>query len=324
MKATRWTLTLFAALAMAGPAYADELGDKAPPLSIKEWVKGEPVDVTKADGKSVYVIDFWATDCLPCIQGIPHITEMQHKYKSRNVTFIGVSTDDPQNVANVKPLVKKMGDKMDYIVAIDKDGATAKAYRDAHYVRGVPHAFVIDQQGRIVWVGHSMKDLEEVIEQVVSGKFDLEAAKKKMAPVYEKRRRAWTQAEYMKKYFRVLQSSGSEKEAADLGRKLLENARGDAELMNRLAWEILTKPGAASRDLKLALKAAEIAIKLTKGEEANVLDTYALALFENGRKQEAVEVQLKAVKLAREKYAHEPGLLATFEERLERYEKAIQ
>jgi thiol-disulfide isomerase/thioredoxin len=324
MKATRWTLAVFAALAMAGSAYADQLGDKAPALSIKEWVKGKPVDVTKADGKSVYVIDFWATDCLPCIQGIPHITEMQHKYKNKNVTFIGVSTDDPQTVANVKPLVEKMGDKMDYIVAIDKDGATAKAYRDAHYVRGVPNAFVIDQQGRIVWVGHSMKDLEEVVEQVVSGKFDLEAARKEMAPVYEKRRRAWTQAEYMKKYFGLLRTGGGGKEAADLGQKLFENASGDAELMNRLAWDILTKPGVASRDLKLALRAAQIAVKLTEGAEPNILDTYALALFENGRKQEALEVQLKAVKLAREKYADEPGLLATFEERLDRYQKATE
>jgi len=324
MKATRWTLTLFAALVMAGPAHADELGDKAPALSIKDWVKGQPVDVTKADGKSVYVVDFWATNCLPCVRGIPHITEMQKKYKNKNVTFVGVSTDDQRTVADVKPLVEKMGDKMDYVVAIDKDGATSKAYRDAHYIQFVPYAFVIDQKGRIVWHGDPMKGLEEVIEQVVSGKFDLEAAKKEMAPIYEKRRRRWTQAQYMTEYLRLVQSSGREKEAAELGQRLLDNGKDDAELMDQLSWDILTKQGIVSRDLKLALKAAEIANKLTEGEHARILDTYALALFENNEKQEAVKVQLKAVKLARKTHAHMPDLIADFEERLDRYQKAVE
>ena len=177
-------------------------------------------------------------------------------YPGNEEPFVGVSTDGQRTVANVKPFVRKMGDKMDYIVAIDKDGATAKAYRDAHYVQGVPHAFVIDQKGRVVWVGDPMKGLEEVIEKVVSGKFDLEAAKKKMAPVYEKRRRAWMNEQYITEYFRLVQSSSGEKEAAEFGQKLLDIGKDNAELVNRLSWDILTKYGIVSRDRKLALNAA--------------------------------------------------------------------
>ena len=61
MRTTRWMLATLAALAAAGTLHAGELGDKAPALAIAEWVKGEPVDVTKADGKHVYVVEFWAT-----------------------------------------------------------------------------------------------------------------------------------------------------------------------------------------------------------------------------------------------------------------------
>jgi hypothetical protein len=128
----------------------------------------------------------------------------------------------------------------------------------------------------------------------------------------------------MTEYFRLVESIGGKKEAAELGQKLLDIGEEDAELMNQLSWHILTKQGIVSRDLKLALTAAEIANKLTAGEEARILDTYALALFENDKKQEAVKVQLKAVKLAKENHADNPDLIAEFEERLDRFQKAVE
>ena len=324
MKVIRWPLAVIVALLVAGPARAGDLGEKAPPLTIKEWVKGDPVDVTKADGKNVYVVEFWATTCAPCRQSIPHLTEMQKKFKDKNVTFIGVSTDDAKTVSEVKPFVEKMGDKMNYVVAIDKDGATSKAYMDAHYIMGIPHAFIIDQSGRIVWHDHPLASLEDSLEKVVDGKFDLAAAKKQMAPIYEQRRHEWTQGQYVEEYFRLVQSSGNEKEAAELGKKLLDVGKDNAGLMNWLAWDILTAEGIVSRDLKLALTAAEAANKATTGQNPAILDTYALALFENDQKQEAVNVQLKAVRLAKQQYADQPEMIAELKGRLERFQKAVE
>ena len=322
MKATRGALAALVVLVLAGPSLAAELGEKAPPLTIKEWVKGKPVDVTAADGKHVYVVEFWATWCGPCRIAIPHMTEMQKEYKDKNVVFIGVSTDDQRTVAQVKPFVEKEGDKMDYTVAIDKDGATAKAYMDAFGIRGIPHAFVINQKGQIIWHDHPMVGLEEVLDKVVAGEFDLAAAKKLMAQRDEERRKVERAYKLVDEYFRLVQSAGKEKEAAELGKKVLDAGQGQAELMNDLAWNILTREGIVTRDLKLALVAAEAADKGTKGEEPGVLDTYALALFENGQKSEALTVQRKAVELAKKKYPDSPEIITELTERLERYKKA--
>ena len=152
MNVIRSALVALVVLGMAASLLAGELGDKAPALAIKEWVKGKPVDVTSADGKNIYVVEFWATWCLPC-----HV-------KSKNVTFIGVSTDDEKSVAKVKPFVEEMGDKMSYTVAIDKDGATSEAYMGANYVATIPHAFIVDQRGRIVWHDFPMADFEKVLQ----------------------------------------------------------------------------------------------------------------------------------------------------------------
>ena len=321
MKATRWTVAALVALAVALPLQAGELGDKAKPLAIEEWVKHVPVDVTSADGKNVYVVEFWATWCGPCLTSIPHLSELQKKYKDKHVTFIGISIDGYRTLRNVKPFVKEMGDKMDYTIAIDKDGATAKAYMEAFGVRGIPHAFIVDQRGRIVWHEHPMNDeFEKVIEQVHAGKFDLAAAKKRMAKKEQEARELDRLREQFDEYFRLVQSAGKQRQAAELGQKILEQGRNNAGLMNGFAWNILTGKGLVTRDLELALQAAEAAYTASKGENPNVLDTYALALFENGKKAEAVKYQRKAVELAKKADAPEQAL-AEIKGRLERYEK---
>ncbi|MFQ5807755.1 MAG: redoxin family protein [Phycisphaerae bacterium] len=320
MRITRWTLAAVVALGLALPLQAGELGDKAAALTIKEWVKGKPIDVTTADGKNVYVVEFWATWCGPCRAAIPHLTEMQKKYKDKNVRFIGVSTDSETTVDKVKPFVKEMGDKMNYTVAIDNDGATSKAYMDAFGIRGIPHAFIVNQKSEIIWHDHPMAStFEEAVKQVVEGKFDLAAAKKLIAKREAERRELERLGQYVEEYFLLVRSTGKEKEAAELGEKILEGGRKNASFMNSFAWRILTDEAIVSRDLKLALTAAEAANKV-RAEDAYILDTYALALFENGRKKEALKIQETAVKLAKENPAYK-SILAELEERLERFRK---
>jgi hypothetical protein len=72
-----------------------------------------------------------------------------------------------------------MGDKMDYVVAIDEDKKTSAGYMKAYKQNGIPHSFIVDKAGRIVWHGHPMAKLDETLEQIVSGKYDLAVSKKR-------------------------------------------------------------------------------------------------------------------------------------------------
>lgn len=162
------------ALALASHAPAAELGDAAKPLKIAAWIKGKPVDLAAAKGKQIVVVEFWATWCPPCRASIPHLTELQKKFK--DVAFVGVSDED---VSTVKKFVAKMGDKMDYSVAVDDDKKTGEAYMGAFGIDGIPHAFIVDKAGRIVWHGHPMGDLEKTLEEMAAGKFDLEKSNRR-------------------------------------------------------------------------------------------------------------------------------------------------
>jgi thiol-disulfide isomerase/thioredoxin len=133
-------------------------GEPAAALAVAHWVKGEPVDVSSG----VHVVEFWATWCPPCLTSIPHLTELQEKFKDRGVNIIGVSKE---KLDTVEPFVKKMGDKMAYTVAID-GGVISKDYMEKYNIGGIPHAFVV-KDGEVAWHGHPMTGLDDAIEDAL-------------------------------------------------------------------------------------------------------------------------------------------------------------
>ena len=134
-------------------------GDPAGKLDVAHWVKGKSVDISKG----VHVVEFWATWCPPCRTSIPHLTETQAKFKDRGVNIIGVTNE---SLDEVEPFVKKMGDKMDYTVAIDNGRTTSNEFMGRYGVNGIPHAFIV-KDGKVVWHDHPMSDLDQAIEEAL-------------------------------------------------------------------------------------------------------------------------------------------------------------
>lgn len=145
-------------------AVPTKLGDAAYPLTGLTWVKGSPVTIAPG---MVYVVEFWATWCPPCRKSIPHLTELAKKYVDR-VVFVGVSNED---LATVKPFVADQGDQMDYNVAVDTAGKVVDGYMTAFGQGGIPTAFVVDAAGKVVWLGHPMDNLDEVLDKVLAGTY---------------------------------------------------------------------------------------------------------------------------------------------------------
>lgn len=158
-------------------AYGDPTlkpGMPPPALSVGSWVKGDPVLIEP--GK-VYVVEFWATWCGPCLQSIPHLTELAKKYAGK-VNFVGVSVwERGRDIEGlVGKFVKDMGAKMEYTVALDDaDGTMAKTWMQAAGQGGIPSAFIINGDRKIVWIGHPMS-MDTALEQVTAGTFDLAAS----------------------------------------------------------------------------------------------------------------------------------------------------
>ena len=154
------------------------IGDDAPAISVDHWVKGGPIENFN-DGQ-VYVMEFWATWCGPCLYSMPHLSELQDEY-GESVKIIGVSSEkELQTVTDFLAETSKIDgavndDRMRYTVAVDPDRSTSDAYMKAAGQNGIPTAFIIDGNGKVAWIGHPMS-MDEPLSEVVNGTWDIAAA----------------------------------------------------------------------------------------------------------------------------------------------------
>ncbi len=301
---SKTTPTLFVVLLAAIAARADDLGDPAPKLEVSKWVKGDPVALEEGRGKHVYVIEFWSTRCPQCRGSIPHLTRLQQKFQDQGVIFVGV-TDEQQDADRVEWFVKKMGDRMDFRVAIDNGQKTTDAYMAAFGEEMIPCAFVVDKQGKVVWKGRSVGRLEETIEKILDGTFDVS--------LYRDTREA---NELLEEYLRLIKRGGGRgalRRADEIGERIYRLGKQSARLMNELAWTILDDKGVQLRDLRLAMKAAQAAYEACDGKDPAIVDTYARAFYETGNLKMALKYQEIAVELARNEPRYYNDLVAALE-----------
>jgi thiol-disulfide isomerase/thioredoxin len=159
------------------PAIRKHVGDPAPALAFGEWLKGP--EIKSFEKGRVYVVDFWATWCGWCKSGMPHYSELAKKYAGR-VTFLAIDSMEhgPGGVYpydKVESFVKNAHDVMDFCVAADtKDEAMRKAWMDdfGGSLEGIPHSFIVDENGNVAWHGYPPAGLDEALALVLDHKLD--------------------------------------------------------------------------------------------------------------------------------------------------------
>ncbi|MFH1419035.1 MAG: redoxin domain-containing protein [Planctomycetota bacterium] len=303
------------------------IGDKAPAIEISHWIKGDKV--TKFEKDKVYVLEFWATWCGPCVAGMPHLSELQKKYADKDVTIIGVSNEELETVTEFlarkyEKEGKTHNDRTEYTLATDPDKSADKDYMLAANQNGIPTAFIIGKSGKIEWIGHPMV-MDDALDAVVKGTWDRKPFKKEFEKqqALEKKLQAF-QEQYSKslkaedwaaaiktvdelialdegntrlqvmKFVLIAGKQGEYERAYKYAAMAVEKAWDNGYALNEWAWCIVDDKGLEKRDLDLAMKAATRANELTDGKEAAILDTLARVYYEKGNLKEAIKYQQRA------------------------------
>ncbi|MDR2390578.1 MAG: TlpA family protein disulfide reductase [Planctomycetota bacterium] len=164
-------LSTLAAILFAFSVPALDLGDAAPEIAVESWVSGEPADPTKTDGRTFYLVEVWSTTCPPCLRSIPLLGDLQKRYADQGLKIVSF-TDDP--VDDVEEF--KRENPLEYSSFIDKDGASMINYMVADNRNTIPHAFLFDRSGTLVWIGNPLDNLESRIRKVIDGTLNAEKA----------------------------------------------------------------------------------------------------------------------------------------------------
>ncbi|QDV72214.1 TlpA disulfide reductase family protein [Botrimarina mediterranea] len=176
------------------------IGTKAPNLDIEHWFSSEtPEQPIKFEKDKVYVVEFWATWCPPCVASMPHLAELQKQYADKGVTIISVSDEDTETVeafldTTVRGREEEATEKETegeegaeekkaptyreltsaYQLTADPDGSTSADYMEASGQSGIPCSFIVGKSGYIEWIGHPM-GIDDALASVVADTWDREA-----------------------------------------------------------------------------------------------------------------------------------------------------
>ncbi len=154
-----------------------KIGDPAPEYKVETWLKGTPVP--RLERGHMYLLEFWATKCAPCIKAFPHLKALSQQYAG-TVTFIAIGVPyEYETIDDVKKFVSEHDDLMSP-VALDtlhgKGETLFSQWGPPAGVHGYPLTVIVDGSGKIAWIG-TPTGVDEPLKQIVAGTFDIAAAR---------------------------------------------------------------------------------------------------------------------------------------------------
>lgn len=150
MKKTFIIIILIFSSFLIGFSQNNLVGKRAPNIDIEKWIypkiqvaDWQTKEVPKDLKGKIIVLDFWFTNCAPCVASIPELNHLAKQFPE--VVFLSVTFDKPDVIDN---FLDKM--IMYYPIGSDPDKKIIKEFGVCDY----PETFLIDENGIIQWQGN--------------------------------------------------------------------------------------------------------------------------------------------------------------------------
>jgi thiol-disulfide isomerase/thioredoxin len=140
-------------------------------LRAQDWKPDLSIGMEEFQAKAlqpkeeVWVVDFWASWCRPCIASIPHLKELHSKYQGKPVRFLSLSWDDDR--MDWARTVAHFQLPWNMLLIDTSDPQQVGWMEDKFPHKGIPTAFVISREGKLKKVG-DVYDLEEYVEKALA------------------------------------------------------------------------------------------------------------------------------------------------------------
>lgn len=156
------------------PAAITELPEAGIP---ETFLQGAPVEHWEKD--KVYIFEFWATWCGPCLASVPHI-ETLHKYITREnlpIQIIGVNIRDRVKPEKLLNFLSRLDTPPSYTIAVDTDKRTDKHWLKPLKVIGIPFSVAV-KNGKVIWSGHPIRLSTDLVRSMTRADFTTHVSRK--------------------------------------------------------------------------------------------------------------------------------------------------
>ncbi len=126
-------------------------------------IEGKRQTLADLKGKAV-ILDFWATYCPPCIEGIPHFNELKKRYEAEGLEIVGLHVGGDEDRQKVPEFVERL--QISYQLAYPDDALSD------FYLQGddrIPQTLIFDRNGQLVakFVSFNAEIKEEIDRAVL-------------------------------------------------------------------------------------------------------------------------------------------------------------
>jgi thiol-disulfide isomerase/thioredoxin len=275
------------------------LGSQAPPITVQRWLKGNAFG--GFDRNHVYLVEFWATWCGPCLNAAHHLSATQKKYGPKGLVVLSIASPDKfgNDLPTIQKCIKEHDAQMSYNIGFDAEaenaylgifrGQTAHSYMAAARWKQFPVSFVVDRQGRIVFIGlPSVAD--GVIEEALLGTVDVKKRAEELSAYQDAEDR-------INDYFKLLDGKKYD-DARKLAHELIEGPFKSDAKMNWLIGNSIVDvlQDVPSPDMSLAEHCIDMAVRASRGDDVNINASLACLKFRQGKKAEAIKLMRELVK----------------------------
>ncbi|MBU0704390.1 MAG: TlpA family protein disulfide reductase [Chloroflexi bacterium] len=150
--------TLLLAAVWSGCARQPVTSGSAPDFTLAS-LDGGTVTLGDLQGQ-VVTLDFWASWCAPCVEGLDHLQQMHERYAGQGMVVLAINVEETQEEA--ADFLEGRG--YTFTVLLDVDGRVS----DAYGVQAIPHTLIVDREREVHYVLGWSDEVEETLRALLA------------------------------------------------------------------------------------------------------------------------------------------------------------
>ena len=122
----------------------------------------EELNEMKKNGEKV-LVDFFASWCGPCMNAVPHMTEMATRHQ-QDLVVVGISDEQAGTLRTGLGRAGYPANSFKYPIGVDPNARMKKGFG----VTAIPHVAVVSADGIVRWQGHPMQLNATVVDALIA------------------------------------------------------------------------------------------------------------------------------------------------------------